>query len=601
MLADERLSFLAQLIILVRLANPYSSVILLQPIHLDNDSVSVESTPGDVMRSRLEKLCEQTASVLAFHSDRWRWLRAGTLALLAISVNFAPLRSEAQEDGGEARIFADPLPLSESEYSGLVNPPPAPSGDPLEQRLRQLELEVSSQKSEAELLRNRISEIGKSKESKPDPKSFKASWKNQLTFESADKNFTAHFGGRTQFDTVWLKDNPQAFGKNNGAGDADAVDFRRARLRMEGTIYRTTEYVMEYDLVNSVNDNTGLIGGLPSQPASAANVIGVPAPTDLWWAFKEVPIVGNVKIGNQKEPIGLEHANSSRYLDFMERSYNQDAYTGPFNNGFTPGILFYDSFHEDRGIWQLGAFKNVVNVFAYGAGDAAYAFDGRLAYLLWNEDEGRQLLHIGGSYSHRDPIGDAMRIRTRGSLRNGPGAYDPVFADTGVFLGNSQDMAAAEFSLVSGPFQLQSEYIASTVTDARNTAGTVNYGTYFTNGYYVMASYFLTGEHREYELKRGSFGRVVPKNNARWSREDCEERSWGAWQVLVRYSALDLNDNNLNGGQVSDWTFGVNWFLNPNMKIQANYVYTDRNSLNSPTAPGSGAINGFGMRVAHDF
>lgn len=529
------------------------------------------------------------------------WLCVWVLASLPFSVAITTVPLAAQDDAGAARIFTDPLPLPDDQISALVDPPPAPSGDSLEERLRQLELQVSAQKSEAELLRSRIAEISTPKESKPDPKSFKATWKNQLNFESADKNFTAHFGGRTQFDSVWLEDNPAAFGKNNGAGSGDAVDFRRARLRMEGTIYKTTEYIAEYDLVNSINDNAGLVGGLPGQPASAANVVNVPAPTDLWWAFKEIPLVGNIKVGNQKEPIGLEHANSSRYLDFMERSFNQDAYTGPFNNGFTPGISIYDSFHEDRGLWHFGVFKNVVNVFAYGAGDAAYAIDGRLAYLLWYEDEGRKLLHIGGSYSHRDPLNDVMRIRSRGSLRNGPGAYNPVFADTGGFLGNSQDIAGAELSLVHGPFQLQSEYIASTVTDARNTANTINYGTYFTNGYYVMASYFLTGEHREYELKRGSFGRVVPKHNSRWFPQDCSERHWGAWQVLVRYSSLDLNDNNLNGGLISDWTFGVNWFLNPNMKVQANYVYMDRNSLNSPTAPGSGPINGFGMRIAHDF
>lgn len=80
--------------------------------------------------------------------------------------------------------------------------------------------------------------------------------------------------------------------------------------------------------------------------------------------------------------------------------------------------------------------------------------------------------------------------RSRGSLRNGPGALNPVFADTGTFLAESQDMAGAEVSLVLGSFQVQSEYIASSVIDARNTAGTVNYGTYFTNGYYVMASYW---------------------------------------------------------------------------------------------------------------
>ena len=381
-----------------------------------------------------------------------------------------------------------------------------------------------------------------------------------------------------------------------------AVDVRRARFRMEGTIFKTTEYTMEYDFVNTVNDNGGLAGGLPSQPASASNIINVPAPTDLYWTFREIPWIGNFRVGNQKEPIGFEHLTSSRYLDFMERSFNQDAYTGPFNNGFTPGVSIFNNFGEEQnGFWQVGVFKNVVNVFTYGVGDGAYAFDGRMAYLLWNEDEGRRLLHVGGAVSHRDMIGDAIRIRSRGSLRNGPGSLDPVYADTGTFLGDSQQMAAAEMALVLGSFQLQSEYVSSAVLNARNAAGTTSYGTYMTNGYYVMASYFLTGEHREYEKKNAAFGRVVPHQNSRLFPQDCTEPTWGAWQVLARYSALDLNDKNLNGGQIWDMTLGINWFLNPNMKIQANYVYMDRNSLNSPTSPGSGPIQGFGMRLAHDF
>jgi len=146
--------------------------------------------------------------------------------------------------------------------------------------------------------------------------------------------------------------NPAAYGKSNGTGDSDAVDFRRARLRMEGTIYKTIDYIMEYDFLNTVNDNPGL------QPASVSNVINVPAPTDLQWTFREVPGVGNVRVGNQKEPIGLEHITSSRYLDFMERSFNQDAYTGPFNNGFTPGVSIFSNFGEDqRGLWHFGVFK----------------------------------------------------------------------------------------------------------------------------------------------------------------------------------------------------------------------------------------------------
>ena len=501
---------------------------------------------------------------------------------------------------GIADDFAD-------EGSGILltdfaEAPPAPREFSLEDRLRDLEERLAQQQHENELFRNQLSEIGKKKDEKSDPKAIKASWKHQLNFESADKNFAVHIGGRTQLDTVWLQNNHAAFGGTipapNGVEGRDATDFRRARLRADGTIYQTIDYVVEYDFVNSVNDNQGL------QPGTAANVINVTAPTDGYFTFKETPIVGNVKVGLQKEPIGMEHLTSSRYLDFMERSFNQDAYTGPNNNGFSLGASAFNNFGEDsRGMWQTGVFKNSVNPFAYAADDGAYAFTSRLVYLLWDEDDGRQLLHVGGSYSHRDPLDNSRRIRSRGSLRNGPGALNPIFADSGTFLTSTEDLYAAEMAMVLGSFQLQSEFIASTNANATNGGG--NHGTYFTNGYYVMASYFLTGEHRAYDKKAGVFGRVIPFRNSRWCPEDCSESGWGAWQILARYSSLDLNDSGITGGKVEDYTAGVNWFLNPNLKIQANYVFMDRNS---PTLPGSsaplsgvGGIHGFGMRLAHDF
>ena len=499
---------------------------------------------------------------------------------------------EETDDGTTAKI----LQIDLAEISS------SPAEMSLEDRLRDLEQRLALQQEENILFRDQLSEIGKKEGDKPkgdksDPKAFKASWKNQLNFESGDKNFAFHIGGRTQIDTIWLQNNPAAFGAVNGAGSRDATDFRRARLRADGTIYKTIDYVVEYDFVNSVNGN-------PGTPASASNVIPVTAPTDGYFTFHETPIVGNVKVGLQKEPIGLEHLTSSRHLDLMERSFNQDAYTGPNNNGFSLGASAYNHFGEDdRGWWQTGVFKNSVNPFAYAADDGAYAWTSRLVYLLWDEDEGRKLLHVGGSYSNRDPLDKIRRIRSRGSLRNGPGALNPVFADSGTFVTDDENLYAAEMSMVLGSFQLQSEYIASTNSNATNLSG--NHGTYFTNGYYVMASYFLTGEHRAYDKKAGVFGRVIPFRNSRWCPEDCAEQGWGAWQILARYSNLDLNDSGITGGRIDDYTAGVNWFLNPNMKIQANYVFMDRNSPTQPdgasVASGVGGIHGFGMRLCHDF
>jgi phosphate-selective porin OprO/OprP len=72
----------------------------------------------------------------------------------------------------------------------------------------------------------------------------------------------------------------------------------------------------------------------------------------------------------------------------------------------------------------------------------------------------------------------------------------------------------------------------------------------------------------------------------------------GAWQVGIRYAQLDLSDEGIDGGIVQDVTLGLNWFLNPNMKVQWNYVYMDRDA---PYGGPDGQTHGFGMRVAHDY
>jgi len=250
--------------------------------------------------------------------------------------------------------------------------------------------------------------------------------------------------------------------------------------------------------------------------------------------------------------------------------------------------------------YPIGAFKNTNNAFAFDAGDGEGAITARVTYLPWYDEpsKGRYLLHLGlgGSYRDLDNNG-TLRVRSRASLRNGPGSVNPVLVDTGFINGDDQMLVGPEAALVVGSLLIQSEYMASFLSHA--SSGGNNFGTVFYNGYYCEALYFLTGEHRVYEKDRAAFGRVVPNENAylvRGARGWCFCR--GASQLGVRYCHLDLNDSGVNGGVVQDATLGLNWFLNPNFKLQWNYVYTDRDA---PGAAEGGHNHGFGMRVAHDF
>ena len=91
-------------------------------------------------------------------------------------------------------------------------------------------------------------------------------------------------------------------------------------------------------------------------------------------------------------------------------------------------------------------------------------------------------------------------------------------------------------------------------------------------------------------------GRVVPLHNLAWHGAD-SFRTCGAWQIGAQFSYLDLDDKAIQGGRIYDWTIGLNWFLNPNMKFQLNYIAEHRNVPGVPV----GWINGVGMRAAYDF
>jgi phosphate-selective porin OprO/OprP len=87
-------------------------------------------------------------------------------------------------------------------------------------------------------------------------------------------------------------------------------------------------------------------------------------------------------------------------------------------------------------------------------------------------------------------------------------------------------------------------------------------------GYYFYASLFLTGEHREYDTSRGIFTGTRPKSYFRFKKE-----GWGAWEVALRHSYIDLNDKDVSGGEERNFSLGLNWYFTSKTRIMFNYVH----------------------------
>ena len=117
------------------------------------------------------------------------------------------------------------------------------------------------------------------------------------------------------------------------------------------------------------------------------------------------------------------------------------------------------------------------------------------------------------------------------------------------------------------------------------------------------AGYFLTGEHHPIDRTSGTLERVQPFENFFLVDrcKGCVGHGWGAWEVVARYSYVDLTDGNIRGGEEENVTYGFNWHWNSHSRLQFNAVHGE--IVNHAPVGGftSGHFTGFGTRLMVDF
>jgi phosphate-selective porin OprO/OprP len=416
---------------------------------------------------------------------------------------------------------------------------------------------------------------------------FNASWSNGLLLETSDKAFRMHIGGRIQQDWVWFGQDAALKGAGGIGALEDGVFFRRARVILDGQMWETFEYQMEIDFEN----------------------IEFITFDDLWVGMWHLPYIGTLRGGNIKVPQGLESYSSSRFLTFLERGSISDA----FYTEYAPGFWATNTLFDERATWAA-AWYRIPGVAGTGAdfGDGEYAGTGRISALPWWENDGRCYLHLGASATYRNAeattvggaVRDVVRFRSRPEIRTGNGVVgnNNRFVDTGNIISDGAEIVGLEGLLVMGSLSFQAEYAFVNVDDV--FVGGTNRGDTNFHGFYAYVSYFLTGEHRPYDRRLGRQERVRPLENFFLVHEDadCCGRSCchglGAWEVALRYSWLDVSDAPVNGGHLEEYTLGLNWYWNPNFRVQWNYNRARR----SVVPPGvTGDVDEFGMRLNFAF
>lgn len=323
-------------------------------------------------------------------------------------------------------------------------------------------------------------------------------------------------------------------------GDIEDVrGFRRARLAAVGDVSEYVSYMLEMDFATA----------------------GRPSFMDLWFDVHQVPVLGNVRVGQFRQPFGLDELTSVRELTFIERSFGFAL--APFRQ---VGVGFHNNNESQRVTWSASAFGFPTDVWGDSFGDKGYGLAARITALPRYIDDSR-LVHIGFDYALTRPSTDTLRYRSQpefsGPLGGAAGnaATVPFFVDTNVMNASSSNLLNWELAAVWDSFYFQSEARLA-IVDLTN-GNTATFPTC-----YGQVAYALTGEKRIYNKVGGVVNGLKPLNS--WG-EPC---GYGAVELAGRYSYMDLNSGGVNGGRINDLTAGINWYLNQYTKLQFNYIHS---------------------------
>ncbi|NOX70861.1 MAG: hypothetical protein GXP15_16900 [Gammaproteobacteria bacterium] len=331
---------------------------------------------------------------------------------------------------------------------------------------------------------------------------------------SSDESATAfndwRIRGRLQIDGARYSGDNSLF--------IDDIQVRRARLAFAGKLMAGFSVKLEYEL----GDNTLKPKGM--------------------YLRKKLGENGRLTVGHFKLPVSLQTATSSLDNTFMERSLPNLGATG-FRLG-AMASTYGDSWSVSSGVTG-GRLSDQYEISREGVGFFARGVFNPVR-------SGRRLWHLGlSSEFRRYGAGDSVRLRTR-----------PESDVTGVRLvdtGRMRDLEqsfryTAEVAWKRNSLQVQAEYMRLLATRL-NGSSDLDFA-----GWYAQAGWFITGESRRYNRRRGRFRRTRP------------EHAYGAWEVAVRYSTIDLNSFDVLGGEETNRSIALNWYATDSLRFSLNYI-----------------------------
>jgi phosphate-selective porin OprO/OprP len=419
------------------------------------------------------------------------------------------------------------------------------------------------------------------------------------TFASSDGRFTASLRGVFQLDaahydqdragplsTDWRRGSVGDAAENDRARDLnDGANFRRARIGIEGKAFGDFEYNLLYDFGGSGNEEAGKI--------SAA-----------WVQYDGIEALGTkIRIGAFSPPSGLDEAVSTNGSLFVERASPAELVRGIAAGDGRTAIAWLGG--GDNWTATAALTGNVVTTQTF---DEQTAFVGRFTFVPFRRDDA--LVHLGvnttvvinpaatGPDVTGAPAPTPIRLRERPEIR----VDGTRLVDTGSINADGLTALGGEFGAQWKNLYLQAEYFDIDV-DRTGAFSDPDF-----SGWYVQGAWTLTGEPRRYTNATFDAPRPAKPFNPR-------EGGWGAWELGLRYSKLDLNylegapgtapvASAIRGGEQEAFTVGLNWYVNNGLRFQAAYqdVSVDRLSAGGTTflagsTPPAGAQVGQDLKI----
>lgn len=414
------------------------------------------------------------------------------------------------------------------------------------------------------------------------------------TISSGDGQFTAAFRGVFQLDgAIYDQTDPGplatdfrrgSFGdatENDHARDLnDGFNFRRVRLGIEGKAFGDFEYNFLYDFGGSGVEEGGKI--------SAA-----------WVQYNGFGPV-KLRVGAFPPVSSLEDAASNASSLFGERASVAETVRGIAGGDGRTAVALLGS--GERWNFSAAITGNVIGTSTY---DEQVGFVGRFAYVPFKRTDA--LIHLGlnttvvtspaATGPDVSPAGapTTLRLRDRPELR----VDGTRLVDTGNIDADGLTSIGGEFGALYKNFYVQAEYFDIGIERRNSPLPDPEF-----SGWYVQGSWILTGESRRYSTATAGFDGPRPLKPF-----NLREGNWGAWELAVRYSNLDLNylenalpaAGSVRGGEQDIFSIGINWYVNNGVTLQAAYrnVSVDRTSPGG-TAYVAGSTPALGVQVGQD-